>query len=144
METLIELMKKVLADTFCLYLKTHNFHWNITGPNFPQYHQFFDCMYDELWDAIDPIAEHIRALDSFAPGSLKRFQELTEIMDELGIPEPLEMIAILQRDNDIVLKTLRITLKFATEKEQEGTASFLSDRIDKHEKLNWKLKSIGK
>ena len=79
METLQEIMKKVLADTFALYLKAHNYHWNVEGINFPQYHEFFGNLYEELHGAVDPIAEEIRSLDTYAPGSFTRFMELTEI-----------------------------------------------------------------
>ena len=77
METLIEMMRKVLADTFAMYLKAHNYHWNVEGSNFPQYHDFFGNLYQELHGAVDPIAEEIRALDAYVPGSLSRFLELT-------------------------------------------------------------------
>jgi starvation-inducible DNA-binding protein len=144
METLIELMKKVLADTFTLYLKTHSFHWNVEGPNFAQYHSFFDGLYNELHDAVDPIAEHLRTLQAYAPGSMKRFSELTEIEEELNIPTPIEMMTKLHHDNDIVLHTLNLALKFAEKLDKQGLVNFLGERIDVHEKHAWMLRSFTK
>jgi len=144
METLIELMKKVLADTFTLYLKTHSFHWNVEGPNFAQYHSFFDGLYNELHDAVDPIAEHLRTLQAYAPGSMKRFSELTEIEEELNIPTPIEMMTKLHHDNDIVLHTLDLALKFAEKLDKQGLVNFLGERIDVHEKHAWMLRSFTK
>jgi starvation-inducible DNA-binding protein len=144
METLVELMKKTLADTFCLYLKTHNFHWNVEGSKFVELHGYFGDLYDELHDSIDPMAEHLRTLDSYVPGSLKRFLEMSEVLDEENIPEALQMVRILQADNETVLKTLNLTMKFALKEEKQGLANFLADRIDVHEKHNWMLKSIIK
>jgi starvation-inducible DNA-binding protein len=144
METLIQLMKKVLADTFSFYLKSHNFHWNVEGPNFNDYHTFFGNLYIELHAAIDPIAEQIRTLDVYTPGSLKRFSEITEIEDELNIPNATEMVKKLQADNEIVLKTLNLALKFAIKEDKQGLANFLADRIDIHNKHNWMLKALSK
>jgi len=144
METLTELMKKVLADTFCLYLKVHKYHWNVEGPYFPQLHKFFGDLYEELHDAVDPIAEQIRVLGIYSPGSLKRFSEITEIQDELIIPEALQMVRNIQKDNDTILKTLNLTLKFATKNDKQGLSDFLTSRIDTHEKYGWMLRSITK
>lgn len=144
METLQELMKKVLADTFALYLKSHNFHWNVEGPNFPQYHSFFGDLYEELHDSVDTIAEQIRALDSYSPGSFTRFLELTQIEDELNVPSCLEMARKLYNDNEIVLITLNLAFKLASEFDQQGLADFLAGRIDTHKKHAWMLRSITK
>ena len=97
-EVLIEKMKVVLASAFSLYLKSHNYHWNVTGPNFKQYHDFFSDYYENTFEAIDDYAEHIRALNSFTPGSLKRFSELSVISDELSIPSPNFMFVRLGQD----------------------------------------------
>lgn len=144
METLQELMKKVLADTFAMYLKAHNFHWNVEGPNFVQYHDFFSNLYTELHGAVDPIAEQVRALDAYAPGSLTRFLELTGIECELNVPMAGEMMRKLAADNEIVLATLNMAFKLATKLEQDGLADFLSGRIDTHKKHAWMLKSLTK
>ena len=144
METLIEMMRKVLADTFAMYLKAHNYHWNVEGANFPQYHEFFGNLYEELHGAVDPIAEEIRAMNAYAPGSFSRFLELTEIEDELAIPSGIEMAARLSIDNEKVLSTLNLAFKLADELDQQGLADFIAGRIDAHKKHGWMLRSITK
>jgi starvation-inducible DNA-binding protein len=144
METLIEIMRKVLADTFAMYLKAHNYHWNVEGPNFPQYHEFFGNLYEELHGAVDPIAEEIRSLDAYAPGSFSRFLELTEIEDETNVPMSREMALKLLRDNDTVLNTLNVAFKLADQFDRQGLADFLAGRIDVHNKHAWMLRSITK
>jgi starvation-inducible DNA-binding protein len=144
METLIEMMRKVLADTFAMYLKAHNYHWNVEGANFPQYHEFFGNLYEELHGAVDPIAEEIRALNAYAPGSFTRFLELTEIEDEMTIPSGVEMAARLSIDNEKVLSTLNMAFKLADEFDQQGLADFIAGRIDAHKKHGWMLRSITK
>jgi starvation-inducible DNA-binding protein len=144
METLIEIMRKVLADTFAMYLKAHNYHWNVEGPNFPQYHDFFGKLYEELHGAVDPIAEEIRSLDAYAPGSFSRFMELTEIEDEMNVPMAREMALKLLRDNDTVLNTLNVAFKLADQFDRQGLADFVAGRIDVHNKHAWMLRSITK
>jgi starvation-inducible DNA-binding protein len=144
METLVEMMKKVLADTFAMYLKAHNYHWNVEGINFPQYHEFFGNLYEELHDAVDPIAEEIRSLGAYAPGSMTRFQELTDIEDETNVPIGVEMAHRLMLDNQVVLNTLNMAFKLATEFDKQGLADFLAGRIDVHNKHGWMLRSITK
>ena len=144
METLQEIMKKILADTFALYLKAHNYHWNVEGSNFPQYHEFFGNLYEELHGAVDPIAEQIRALDAYAPGSFTRFMELTDIEDELAVPAGVEMARRLMTDNDRVLATLNVAFKLADTMDKQGLADFIAGRIDTHSKHGWMLRSITK
>ena len=144
MDTLIEIMRKVLADTFAMYLKAHNYHWNVEGSNFPQYHEFFGNLYEELHGAVDPIAEQVRALDAYAPGSFARFSELTDIEDELTVPDGVEMARRLMTDNEIVLSTLNITFKLADTMDKQGLADFIAGRIDTHSKHGWMLRSITK
>jgi starvation-inducible DNA-binding protein len=144
METLVEIMRKVLADTFAMYLKAHNYHWNVEGPNFPQYHDFFGKLYEELHGAVDPIAEEIRSLDAYAPGSFTRFLELTEIQDETNVPMAREMAAKLLADNQIVLNTLNMAFKLADQFDKQGLADFVAGRIDVHNKHAWMLRSIIK
>jgi starvation-inducible DNA-binding protein len=145
METLVvEIMRKVLADTFAMYLKAHNYHWNVEGPNFPQYHDFFGKLYEELHGAVDPIAEEIRSLDAYAPGSFARFLELTEIQDETNVPMAREMAAKLLADNQIVLNTLNMAFKLADQFDKQGLADFVAGRIDVHNKHAWMLRSIIK
>ena len=125
-----------------MYLKTHNFHWNVTGPDFPQYHSFLEGLYNELWLATDAIAEHIRAADGFAPGSFTRFQELTSIQDELNIPSSLVMMSKLLIDNGIVMNTLKKAYTEAEAAGMIGLSNFLQDRTDIHAKHGWMLRSI--
>jgi len=144
METLQEIMKKVLADTFAMYLKSHNYHWNVEGQNFPQYHEFFGNLYEELHGAVDPIAEEIRSLNTYAPGSFTRFMELTDIEDEVAVPAGVEMARRLMTDNEKVLATLNMAFKLADQLDKQGLADFLAGRIDAHNKHGWMLRSITK
>lgn len=144
METLIDIMKKTLADTFAFYLKAHNFHWNVEGPLFSQFHDFFGKLYEEVFGAVDTIAEEIRALDSYAPGSFSRFSELTDIEDSTVVLPPVEMVQILLDDNEKVLATLNIAFKLATNFDKQGLANLIADRIDAHNKHAWMLRSIIK
>jgi starvation-inducible DNA-binding protein len=134
-------MKIVLANTFALYLKAHNFHWNVVGEDFHQYHAFFGEVYQQLFDAIDPIAEEIRQLGVFVPGSLSRFQSLTTIKDEVMVPETQEMLAKLLSDNNKVIESLEKAYKSAEEGKHIGLTNFIQDRVMAHTKLRWKLES---
>lgn len=144
MEELIEQMKVVLADTFAMYLKAHMFHWNVTGPHFSEYHALFEKIYDEVWEAVDAVAEHLRTLDAYAPGSFKRFTDLATIEDELQIPSAISMVAKLQEDNEKVIATLRKAYHLAELADTPGLSNFLQDRIDIHWKHNWMLKATLK
>jgi len=144
MDTLVEMMRKVLADTFAMYLKAHNYHWNVEGSNFPQYHEFFGNLYEELHDAVDPIAEEIRSLDAYAPGSFSRYQERSDIQDELNVPMGIEMANRLMLDNEIVLNSLNMAFKLAEQFDKQGLMDFLAGRIDVHHKHRWMLRSITK
>lgn len=142
MEILVEMMRKVLADAYAFQLKANNYHWNVEGPNFPQYHDFLGELYTEVHGATDAIAEEIRALDYYAPGSFTRFLELTDIQCETNVPNGLEMIKRLSADNDKVLATLNMAFKLANELDKQGLADFLAGRIDVHNKHGWMLRSI--
>lgn len=144
METLQNLMKKVLADSFAFYLKAQNFHWNVEGINFAQYHEFFGNLYEEVYGSIDATAEEIRALDTYAPGSFSRFQELTDIEDSVVITPAIDMVKTLLSDNDKVLETLNVTFKLADSLGEQGLADYLAGRIDAHKKHGWMLRSITK
>ena len=133
-----------LADTFAFYLKTHNFHWNIEGKDFPQYHKFLDDLYNEVWGAVDAIAEHIRTLDVYVPGSFSRYKELATIEDELKIPAALAMLSKLEADNQKVIASLTAAYQDAEKEKKVGFANFLQDRIDIHEKHGWQIRSILK
>lgn len=142
METLIEIMRKALADAYAFQLKVNNYHWNVTGPNFPQYHEFLGKLYQEVFASTDNIAEQIRALGAYAPGSFTRFIELTDIEDEVNIPTSNEMISRLVSDNDKYLETLNMAFKLANQFDKQGLVNFLADRIDVHNKHAWMLRSI--
>lgn len=144
METLIGLMGKVLADAYAFQLKANLYHWNVEGPNFPQYHDFLGKLYEEVFGATDEIAEQIRTLDAYAPGSFTKFLELTDIECEMNQPTPIEMIRKLSEDNDKVLATLNLTLKLADEFDKQGLVDYLAGRIDIHNKHGWMLRSIIK
>lgn len=137
-------MKVVLANTFCMYLKAHNYHWNITGPDFYQYHAFFETVYTELWGAVDLVAEHIRAIDEFAPGGLDRFKQLSTITDEIRVVDSQEAIRVLISDNEKVIDSLKEAFKEAEVVEEIGLSNFVQDRIDIHKKLGWMLKATNK
>ena len=144
METLIGLMGKVLADAYAFQLKANLYHWNVEGPNFPQYHDFLGKLYEEVFGATDEIAEQIRTLDAYAPGSFTKFLELTDIECEMNQPTSIEMIRKLSEDNDKVLATLNLTLKLADEFDKQGLVDYLAGRIDTHNKHGWMLRSIIK
>lgn len=144
MKELVEKMKVTLASTFALYLKAHYFHWNVEGANFPQYHEFFGDLYEEVYGSIDPMAEEIRTLGAYAPGSFKRYSELSVIEDETNVPDALRMVKILQMDNKLVIDELKKARELAEKEGAFGLVNFLEDRLDKHWKHNWMLTSIIK
>jgi starvation-inducible DNA-binding protein len=143
MEELHNALKIVLADTFTMYLKTQSFHWNVIGPNFPQYHDFFGNLYEELHGAVDPIAEQIRAVNSFAPSSLARIKELTRIEESDTIPTAERMFQILINDNNIVLDALKQAYDLAEKEDELALANFLQDRMDVHKKHGWMLRATA-
>lgn len=144
MEELVSKMKVVLASTFAIYLKAHNFHWNVEGPNFPMFHDFFGDLYEEYFSAVDPIAEEIRTLGAYAPGSLVRFKEDSVVKDEINIPSALSMATKLKEDNMKIIVILKETQKLAEKENAVGLANFLQDRIDRHYKHDWMLRSVTK
>jgi len=144
MDKLIEDMKVVQATVFAFYLKAHNYHWNITGPNFVQYHSFLDDLYNDAWSSVDAIAEHTRTLDAFVPGSFVRFRDLSTIQDEVNIPDAMGMMTKLVADNQKVIDALKIAERSADAAGAYGIQNFLQDRIDVHFKHAWMLKSITK
>ncbi len=144
MEQLVDQMKVVVADTMCMYLKAHAFHWNVTGPNFHQFHGLFGDIYYEVFGAIDAAAEEIRALGAFAPGTMARFLELTTIEEDANIPSSLEMVAKLKSANDKVITTLKKARDLAEIQDIPGLVNFLEDRLDKHAKHGWMLSATLK
>jgi starvation-inducible DNA-binding protein len=144
MDELAEQMKVALASTFAFYLKAHNFHWNVEGANFPQYHSFFGDIYADAWGAVDAIAEHLRTLKAYAPGSFVRFKDLSVVEDELNIPSALSMVSKLEADNQKLITVLTKAHVLADKAGKPGISNFFQDRIDIHEKHGWMLRSIIK
>jgi starvation-inducible DNA-binding protein len=141
-EELIQKAKECLADTFVMYMKAHAYHWNVVGPNFPQYHDFLGKLYEELHGSIDDLAEQIRALDSFAPASLSRMVELSKIKEDTKIVDVSVMFNNLLDANEKVIETLTETYELAEKEKAYAYSNFLQDRLTVHAKHNWMLKSI--
>ena len=135
-------LKKLLADTYTLYLKTHSFHWNVVGPQFRELHLMFEEQYTELATAVDDIAERIRALGSPAPGTYSELNQLTVIEETPGVPSSGSMIQTLTRDNEAVVRTARRALEKAQQTGDESSASLIGDRMVIHEKTAWMLRSL--
>jgi len=144
MDELVQAMKKSLADTFAFYLKAQGFHWNVEGPNFPQYHALFDTIYNEVYGSIDRFAEEIRAMDAYAPASFARFSELTSLEDEIQILNAQGMLAKLLADNDVVLSSLEQAYELAEVVHNHGLSNFLAERQDAHAKHAWQLRATLK
>jgi starvation-inducible DNA-binding protein len=136
-----EALSSVLADTFTLYLKTHNFHWNVVGPMFPTLHLMFEEQYNELWLAGDAIAERIRAIGSNAPGSYREFSKLTYLREPEAGLSATEMIAELLRDHETSARTTRWALSVARKALDASTEDLLTQRLIAHEKAAWMLRS---
>jgi starvation-inducible DNA-binding protein len=137
-------LKHLLADSYTLYLQTHNFHWNVTGMQFRELHLMFEEQYTEMAIAVDDIAERIRTLGVAAPGTYKAFAELSSIKEVDGVPEASEMVALLTKGHEQVVRTCREVLKVAQTADDESTASLVSDRMRLHEKTAWMLRAIQK
>jgi starvation-inducible DNA-binding protein len=135
-------LARFLADTYTLYLKTHNFHWNVTGPMFQTLHTMFETQYNELWTATDQIAERIRAIGHYAPGSYREFGKLSSIPEADGVPEAKEMIKQLVEGHETVIRTARSLFPVADEISDESTADLLTQRLQIHEKTAWMLRSL--
>ena len=135
-------LSKLLADTYTLYLKTHNFHWNVTGPMFQTLHLMFEQQYNELALAVDQIAERIRALGFPAPGTYREFSQLSSIKEEDGVPNPEEMIRLLVEGQEAVARTARSIFPVVDRVNDEPTADLLTQRMQVHEKTAWMLRSL--
>ena len=135
-------LEHVLADTYSLYLVTHNFHWNVTGPMFQTLHLLFQTQYNELWLAVDDVAERIRTLGYPAPGTYSAFAKLTKIPEPEGVPGATDMLSTLVRGHETVVRTIRASLPAAQEAKDESTTSLLTDRLVAHEKTAWMLRSL--
>ena len=136
---------KVLQASSAVYsIKASGFHWNIEGSNFPQYHAFLGDLYADVYGTIDTIAEYIRALDSYAPGSLTRYSELSAIQDQIKIPRAELMFEELMQDTDTLLQCIMTAFMSATQENQQGIANFLSERQAIMQKHQWMMRSILK
>ncbi len=136
-------LSKLLADTYTLYLTTHNFHWNVNGPMFNTLHTMFMVQYTELWNAVDPIAERIRSLGHIAPGSYAQFGRLTSLKDAPETrPAALEMVAILVQGHEAVARTARSLFPVVEKAGDEPTADLLTQRLTVHEQAAWMLRSL--
>jgi starvation-inducible DNA-binding protein len=144
MEELIEELKKLFASNYAFYLKAQYYHWNVEGPDFPQYHEFFGNLYGEVGGSIDPMAEHIRAVDAYAPGSFARFVALSAIEGDDTIPTGLAMATRLLEDNEKLLTMLIDVYRKAEAVDRLGLSNFLQDRIEAHRKHSWMLRATTK
>lgn len=140
--SIVDGLSRLLADTYTLYLKTHNFHWNVTGPMFQTLHLMFETQYTELADAVDLVAERIRALGSPAPGTYSMFQALSSIKEPDGVPDAQEMIRQLTLDHEAVTRTARTLFPAVEKASDEPTADLLTQRMQVHEKTAWMLRSL--
>ncbi|MET0226631.1 MAG: Dps family protein [Dokdonella sp.] len=143
-ERIAQDLSKLLADTYSLYLKTHSFHWNITGPMFNTLHLMFETQYNALWTAADSIAERIRALDVYAPGSYTQFGKLTSIAEETGVPDWKTMVQQLVDGHETSARTAREVFKLADQADDQPTADLATQRMQEHEKTAWMLRSLLK
>ena len=135
-------LSTLLADTYSLYLKTHYFHWNVTGPMLNTLHLMFETQYNELWTATDAVAERIRALGYLAPGSYSEFAKLTSIPESNGVPEAMDMVRELVAGHEAVTRTARSLFPDVDKAADEPTADLLTQRMQTHEKTAWMLRSL--
>jgi starvation-inducible DNA-binding protein len=144
MDELKRQLKETFATVFSLYLKAANFHWNVEGPDFYQYHELFNKVYDDVYGSIDPLAEHLRAIGTYAPANLKRIAELTQIEDALEPIPALDMVARLHDDNLKVVDSLTKSFAEAEKHNLQGLMNFLAARIEQHNKWGWFLRATKK
>ena len=145
MEELTASLHIALANTFVMYFKSHTYHWNIEGSDFPQYHGFLDDLYNELHDAVDPLSERIRVIGQYSPHSLKDLLDSSTIEEDSDKPSsPREMFTNLQDANNKVVDSLNKVFDLATKEKKQGIANFVADRLDVHAKHGWFLNSLLK
>jgi starvation-inducible DNA-binding protein len=141
---LSELLKQLLATNFAYYLKAQMFHWNVEGPDFAQLHKFFAKIYEDAFGAIDPIAEYIRTLEDYAPGSFERFQELSKIQDQTKVPRARLMLEELLADTEGMKQLVMQVFEVAQSEGREDIANFMAERQNSHGKYAWQIKSFLK
>ncbi len=139
-EDLLSQLEVILADTYAIYLKTQNYHWHVTGPQFKALHELFEMHYIELAEAVDAVAEQLRIMDHLAPATFKDFERLKTLKDGNARANANQMVSDLAEDHDKLVKDLNIALKLAEEIHDEGAANLLSDRVSAHEKARWMLR----
>lgn len=137
-------LSRLLADTYVVYLKTHNFHWNVEGPMFQTLHQMFMEQYTETWNAIDLVAERIRSLGHYAPGTYAEYLKLARVQETPGQPRAEQMVRLLIEGQEAVVKTAREVLPLAEKADDQPTLDLLTQRMQVHEKNAWMLRSLLK
>ena len=135
-------LKHLLADSYTLYLQTHNFHWNVTVPQFSELHAMFETQYSELAQAVDEIAERIRTLGVIAPGTYAEFSKLSSIQETQNVPDANDMVNTLKHGHETVVKTCRQVLSYSQNADDESTSALVSDRMRVHEKTAWMLRAL--
>jgi starvation-inducible DNA-binding protein len=142
MDELISAMKQCLGNTFVMYFKTHGFHWNVEGIHFSQYHEFFAELYEDLYGAVDPLAEELRALDTYAPKNLNEIYKYATIVESDVVGDNIRaMLIILENDNLQTIASLTKAFNLATKTGKQGIANLVADRLDKHEKHGWQIRA---
>lgn len=142
---LVDSLKTLLATSYAFSVKTANYHWNIEGDDFPQYHELLGDTYADIYDQVDRIAEYIRALDNYTPASLQEFQKGSAITEQVGpLTDPIQIFTNLQKDNNTFIFLLNSTFDDSQKERQQGIANFIAERLDAHQKLAWKVRSILK
>ena len=144
MDKLINIMRIAFASEYSFYLKAHNFHWNVEGLLFQQFHDLFAGIYEEVYASIDPFAENIRKLNAYTPGSFDRFNMLSKIEDENGVPSAKEMVRILLEDSDKMAVIFKTAFDAAEAAGEHGLSDFLAGRMDAHRKHSWMLRATLK
>lgn len=141
---LADSLKTLLASQFAYYLKSHYFHWNVEGSDFAQLHEFFSDIYEDAYSAVDPIAEYIRSLQEYSPGSMERFMELSQIPGQTKVPRARLMIEELLHDSGTLIDILNACFADATQENQQGIANFIAERLSQQNKYAWQLRSFLK
>ncbi len=144
MDRLIKLMRIAFASEYSFYLKAHNFHWNVEGPLFQQFHDLFGGIYEEVYASIDPFAENIRKLGAYTPGSFERFNMLSKVDDENGVPPAEQMVRILLEDSDKMAVILKAVFEASEAAGEHGLSDFIAGRQDAHRKHSWMLRATLK
>lgn len=144
MDRLINILRIAFASEYSFYLKAHNFHWNVEGPLFQQFHELFSGIYQEVYGSIDDFAENIRKLNAYAPGSFERFNMLSKVNDENGVPSAEEMTRILLEDSDKMVVILKAVFDASEAAGEHGLSDFIAGRMDAHRKHSWMLRSTLK